>query len=114
MIKAALYADTIAMALGTLWANKMRSFLTVLGVVIGITAIVGMTAIMRGFSDSIAEMFKQLGPDTIIVQRAGREGGSEVDRKAMGRRPNLTVDDVKALEREAPSLRAIDLWLLAS
>jgi putative ABC transport system permease protein len=114
MIKAALYVDTAAMALGTLWANKLRSFLTVLGVVIGITSIVGMTAIMRGFSDSIAEMFKQLGPDTIIIQRAGREGGTDIDRKEMSRRPNLTVDDVKALAREAPSLRAIDLWLFGS
>ena len=97
MIKAALYADTIAMALGTLWANKLRSFLTVLGVVIGITSIVGMTATMRGFSDSIAEMFNQLGPDTIIVQRSGRGGGTDIDRKEVNRRPNLTTDDVKAL-----------------
>jgi len=114
MLKAALYADTISMALGTLWANKMRSFLTVLGIVIGITAIVGMTAIMRGFSDSIAAMFKQLGPDTIILQRAGHEGGSEIDRKEMQRRRNLTVDDMKALNREAKTLRAVDLWLLGA
>ena len=114
MIKAALYADTVAMALGTLWVNKMRSFLTVLGIVIGITAIVGMTSIMRGFSDSIAEMFKQLGPDTIIVQRSGREGGSDVDRKEMNRRPNLTIDDAKALASEARTLRAVDLWLFNS
>jgi putative ABC transport system permease protein len=114
MIKAALYADTVGMALDTLWANKLRSFLTVLGIVIGITAIVGMTAIMRGFSDSITEMFNQLGPDTIIVQRAGREGASEMDRKEMSRRPNLTIDDVKALGREATGLHAIDLWLFNS
>jgi putative ABC transport system permease protein len=114
MIKAALYADTIAMALGTLWANKLRSFLTVLGVVIGITSIVGMTAIMRGFSDSITEMFNQLGPDTIIVQRSGRDGGSDVDRKEVNRRPNLTIDDVKALTSESTTLRAVDLWLFNS
>jgi putative ABC transport system permease protein len=114
MIKAALYVDTIAMALGTLSANKLRSFLTVLGIVIGITSIVGMTAIMRGFSDSIAEMFNQLGPDTIIVQRSGRGGGTDVDLKEMNRRPNLTVDDVKALAREAGTLRAVDLWLFDS
>lgn len=111
MLKAALLADTFSMALGTLWANKMRSLLTVVGIVIGITAIVGMTAIMRGFNDSIAEMFKQLGPDTIILQRSAREGGSETERKEMGRRPNLTVDDMKAIARQATTLRAVDLWL---
>jgi putative ABC transport system permease protein len=113
MLKAALFADTFGMALGTLWANKMRSLLTVVGIVIGITAIVGMTAIMRGFNDSIAEMFKQLGPDTIILQRAGNEGGSEAERKQMARRKNLTIDDMKALEREATTLRAVDLWLFS-
>jgi len=106
--------NTLLLALREIRRNVMRSFLTVLGIVIGITAIVGMTAIMRGFSDSIAEMFNQLGPDTIIIQRAGREGGTDIDRKEMNRRPNLTVDDVKALAREATTLRAVDLWLFNS
>ena len=42
-----LLRDTAEMALDTLWANKMRSALTVLGVVIGITSIVSMTALIR-------------------------------------------------------------------
>jgi putative ABC transport system permease protein len=87
------------MALATLWANKMRSLLTIVGIVIGITAIVGMTAIMRGFNDSIAEMFKELGPDTIIVARMVGGGGNDIDRKEMARRPNLTVEDMKAIQR---------------
>ncbi len=113
MLRVALFVDTLSMALATLWANKMRSLLTIVGIVIGITAIVGMTSIMRGFNDSIAQMFEQLGPNTIILQRANREGASEADRKAMARRPNLTVDDFKAIGREAGTLRAVDLWLFS-
>ncbi len=114
MLRVALFADTISMALATLWANKMRSLLTIVGIVIGITAIVGMTAIMRGFNDSIAEMFKELGPDTIIVARMVGGGGNEIDRKEVARRPNLTVEDMKAIQREARTLRAVDCWLFGN
>ena len=47
-----LFGEVIAMALDTVRSNKMRSGLTVLGVVIGITAIVGMTSMIRGFDES--------------------------------------------------------------
>ena len=59
------------MAIDTVRGNKMRSALTVLGVVIGITSIVGMTAMIRGFDQSLREMFGALGPNTIFVQRFG-------------------------------------------
>ena len=70
MVRVALFADTVGMALGTIRANKMRSALTVLGVVIGITAIVGMSSIIRGFDESFRDMIRELGPNTIIVARA--------------------------------------------
>ena len=49
----------------------MRSALTVLGVVIGITSIVGMTAMIRGFDQSLRGMIAAIGPNTIFVQRFG-------------------------------------------
>jgi putative ABC transport system permease protein len=49
----ALLGETAAMALDTLRSNKMRSALTVLGVVIGVTSIVGMTSLIRGFDTSL-------------------------------------------------------------
>ena len=45
----------------------MRSALTVLGVVIGITSIVGMTSLLRGFDESLRDIFRTIGPDTIFV-----------------------------------------------
>ena len=44
-----LFAEIVTMSFDTVRSNKMRSFLTVLGIVIGITSIVGMTAMVRGF-----------------------------------------------------------------
>ena len=49
----------------------MRSALTVLGVVIGITSIVGMTAMIRGFDESLRDSVREIGPDIIFVQRFG-------------------------------------------
>ena len=66
-MKFALFADIIGMAAATLRANKLRAALTILGVVIGITAIVGMTSLIRGFDESIKDSIRQLGPNTIFV-----------------------------------------------
>src|SRR5512144_2908640 len=103
----ALFADTVGMALGTIRANKMRSGLTVLGVVIGITAIVGMSSIIRGFDDSFREIIRTIGPNTIIVARASGFASSGIDRKELAKRPNLTIEDAEVLKAEIPSLQSV-------
>ncbi|HEY3381635.1 MAG TPA: ABC transporter permease [Vicinamibacterales bacterium] len=111
-VRLALFADTIGMALGTIRANKMRSGLTVLGVVIGITAIVGMSSIIRGFDNSFRDLIRELGPSTIIVARVSfASAGSGIDRKELMKRPNLTIEDARVLQAEIPSLQAVDAWV---
>jgi hypothetical protein len=58
-VRLGLIGEVIEMAFDTVRANKMRSGLTVLGVVIGITSIVGMTAMIRGFDQSLRERSKK-------------------------------------------------------
>jgi len=58
-LRVALLWEVVAMAADTVRTNKMRSFLTVLGVVIGITSIVGMTALIRGFDQSLRDLIAQ-------------------------------------------------------
>ena len=65
----ALLRETAEMAFGTLRGNKMRSALTVLGVVIGVTSIVGMTSLIRGFDTSLRDSINSLGPNTIMLAR---------------------------------------------
>ena len=65
------------MALDTLRTNKLRSALTILGVVIGVTSIVGMTSLVRGFGDQLEALIRQMGSDTRLRvedehQRASR------------------------------------------
>src|SRR3982750_4682117 len=103
------------MSIDTLRASKMRSALTVLGVVIGITSIVGMTSLIRGFDQSLRATIRQLGPNTFVVQKRGAlgffSGKSFLD---MARRPNLTMEDARAIERNCPSVALVDVWLGAT
>jgi putative ABC transport system permease protein len=100
------------MALETLRANKLRSGLTVLGVVIGITSIVGMTSLIRGFDSSLRSTIETLGPNTIYLSKlsiVSISGGA--DFNDLMRRPTLTVGDAEAIERLAPSVRLVDIMV---
>jgi putative ABC transport system permease protein len=107
-----LIREVALLALDTLRSNKLRSGLTVLGIVIGITAIVGMTSLVRGFDQSLRDSIRELGPNTIFLAKfSGLSIASGRDFAELARRPNLTVDDAKAIEKLAPSAGAVDVWL---
>jgi putative ABC transport system permease protein len=111
-IRGSLIKEVIVMAFDTVRSNKMRSALTVLGVVIGITSIVGMTAMIRGFDQSLREMIRAIGPDTIFIQRFGITsfaGGAEF--KELIKRPNLSVSDARALEEQSTTIQFVDIEL---
>src|SRR3954468_23220447 len=112
VMRTGLFSEIFAMAFETLRTSKMRSALTVLGVVIGITSIVGMTSLIRGFDNSLRDSISQLGPNTIMVQKWGAisfaSGKSFLE---VARRPNLSREDALAIERECPSVALVDVWL---
>jgi putative ABC transport system permease protein len=111
-MRAALAREVVLVALDSLRANKMRSALTILGVVIGITAIVGMTALIRGFDQSLRASIRELGPNTIFIAKFSGVSLAAGNRFAeLLRRPNLTVDDATAIEKLAPSAGIVDIWL---
>jgi len=107
-----LVKEVIVMAFDTVRTNKMRSGLTVLGIVIGITAIVGMTSLVRGFDQSVRDLFATIGPNTIFIQRFGVTdfaNGAEI--RDLMKRPNLVVSDARAIEQQATTLQYVDLEL---
>ena len=107
-----LFSEIVMLSIDTLRASKMRSALTVLGVVIGITSIVGMTSLIRGFDESLRDSIRELGPNTIFVQKMGAlsmsSGASFMD---LIKRPNLTIEDARAIARDAESVAVVDIWL---
>src|SRR5713226_4281588 len=111
-LRIGLIKEVIAMAFDTVRVSKMRSGLTVLGVVIGITSIVGMTALIRGFDESIRDLMRQIGPNTIFISRFSAVSfSSGIEVKELLKRPNLTVSDMRALEQQASTLQYVDIQL---
>jgi putative ABC transport system permease protein len=115
-VRTGLLSEIVVMAFDTLRTSKMRSALTVLGVVIGITSIVGMTSLIRGFDQSLRDTISQLGPNTLMVQKWGALSiiGSGKSFLEVARRPNLTMEDARAIERDCPSVAIVDVWLGAT
>src|SRR5476651_228928 len=109
-IRLGLVREVVVMAVVTVRSNKMRSALTVLGVVIGIASVVGMTAMVRGFDQSLRGMIRALGPNTIFVQRFGFTSFSNpAEAGRLFKRPNLTISDARAIEEGAPSVAMVDV-----
>ena len=105
-----LFDEIIAMSWDTLRANKMRSALTVLGIVIGIMSIVGMTSLIRGFDESLRDTIRTIGPDTIFVAKFSAVSmSSGADFQEMMKRPNMTPADADAIERDAPSIEVVSV-----
>jgi len=97
--------STLRLALRALWRNKVRSLLTMLGIVFGIGAVIAMVAGGQGAQAAVQEVFQSLGTNVVIVmngqQRSGVSGGA-------GSLPTLTWDDLKSLESgEVSSIRWI-------
>jgi putative ABC transport system permease protein len=90
-----LIGETISVALGALRANKLRSLLTMLGIVIGVAAVIAMVAIGSGAQAAVKDRINALGT-TLLTVNPGQQrmGGVAVG----GANAKLTLDDAKALE----------------
>src|SRR4051812_764615 len=109
-IRVGLLKEVVVMAFETVRSNKMRSGLTVLGVVIGITSIVAMTSLIRGFDQSLQDSISSsMGPKTIYIQRLGVTSfASGREFAQLIKRPNLTVTDARALQDQNTTLQFVD------
>jgi ABC-type antimicrobial peptide transport system, permease component len=93
----------LRVAVRALLRNKMRSFLTTLGVIIGVSAVIAMVAIGEGAKARVEESFASMGSNLLVVlsgttTASGAHGG-------FGSMPTLTWDDLKAIRAEASAVR---------
>ena len=97
--------STFKIALRALWVNKMRSFLTMLGIIIGVGAVITMLAVGTGASEKIAEQIASVGSNLIIVIPGSiTQGGI---RMGSGSISSLTRDDAEAIEKECSAVSAV-------
>jgi putative ABC transport system permease protein len=101
--EAMLIKEIVIVALSALRANKMRSFLTMLGIVIGVAAVIAMVAIGKGAQKSISDRIAGLGTTLLTVRPGSARGfGVATDDNA-----KLTVSDAQALERRGQNFAEI-------
>ena len=111
-MRSGLFLEIVQMAADTVRTQKMRSALTILGILIGITSMVGMTSMVRGFDESLRETIQSIGPHTIfLVQFSGLSLLSGRDFFELMQRPSLTPDDADAIVRRVPSIASVNIVL---
>ncbi len=95
--------QTLRVALLALRRNKLRSFLTALGVVIGVGAVVAMVAIGEGAKAQVESAFASMGSNLLIILPGTTTAGGA--RGGFGSMPTLTWEDLKAIQTDIPSVR---------
>ena len=88
--------ETLRTAFGATAANKLRAALTILGILVGVAAVIGMVSVGEGASASIANTLQGLGTNLVLVSPGGVSTG--LVRGAGGGATTLTLDDVTALQ----------------
>jgi macrolide transport system ATP-binding/permease protein len=95
----------VAAALQALSRNKMRSALTMLGVFIGVAALIAMVAVGQGANEAVRKQIESLGTNLLVVVPGATSMGGM--RSGQGSASTLTVADAAALRREAPAVASI-------
>jgi putative ABC transport system permease protein len=98
------FLSIIRVALRALSRNKLRSSLTMLGIIIGVAAVIAMVGIGRGASEVTQQQIAAMGSNLIAVNSGGRNVGGM--RTGAGATKTLVLDDMLAIQREVPGVAA--------
>ncbi len=101
------FKESLFMALGTFRAHKMRSFLTILGVLVGVTAIIGMVSLIEGLNNSMTKQIENLGSNVLYVSKY--KPGIQMGHRSSAERnrPDITFDDAQAILEYCPDVMAV-------
>ena len=95
--------QTLRVAVRALLRNKLRSFLTTLGIIIGVSAVIAMVAIGEGAKASVEASFASMGSNLLVVLPGSTSAGGQ--RGGFGSMPTLTWDDLRAIRSEVPEVK---------
>ena len=99
--------EAILVALSSLRANRLRSILTLIGIVVGVATVITVVSFISGLNDFVAQKVFNLGPDVFIVTRVPLVTVSVDDWIESQKRKNLTMDDVQAVRQACRYCKAV-------
>ncbi len=99
------FKSTLIMAIRSLKINKMRSILTSLGIIIGVSAVIIMLAVGSGASKKIAKDMESMGSNLLMVRSASANSGGV--RMGFGTKPSLTLKDADAISKNCRGILAV-------
>ena len=99
------YSNTVKISVNALKRNKFRSFLTMLGIIIGVASVIVMLAIGQGSKKSIRDQMSSMGTNLIMVMPASQQRGGVMLGNSSAQ--NMTLGDVTAIEKECPAISAV-------
>ena len=98
--------DSLTLAIRSLFANKLRSVLTMLGIIIGVGAVIALMSVGRGAQATVTSTFEQMGSNAIFVMPYNPNAPGLAGLSAVGMSPTLTMDDAEVLA-DVPSVVAV-------
>src|SRR5690349_12973864 len=108
-----LLLEVIKLALSTLRENKVRAFLTVLGVIIGVGTIISVGSILAGLDAAVTGTIRNMGSNTAVIMKNqfGFNGGGGRTPEERQRKP-LTYENAMAIADRCPSVEHVSPYLL--
>jgi putative ABC transport system permease protein len=106
------FREVIRVALRALARNKMRTILTMLGIIIGVSAVICIVALAQGASQAVQSQIQGLGENMVMVQ-AGSVNSNGVRMGAQATK-TLTIEDAKAIQQQLPTIAAMSPGVAAS
>jgi putative ABC transport system permease protein len=99
------FFDAIGIALSSIWVNKIRSIMMVLGNIVAVTSIIAVVSLLQGMNTYVSDaIMKDVGVGTFKVDKIGVITDDEEERVAWRRNPNVTLLDARAIESFDPQL----------
>ena len=100
-------SESITMAVSSLWANKLRTLLTLLGIIIGVLTIITVVSVIQGLNNFIYSELAEFGTNDFVVSKMSLVSLSITDLKEMMKRKDLTLDHMRLIRQKCQSCELV-------